>query len=73
LVATGDTTPKESDRNTAYSAANKILMKEAPFIMLYQEEKFLLISSKVQGYTRTPLDDDWIGDVATATKMYISA
>lgn len=73
LVNKGDIAPKESDRNAAYSAANKIMLKEAPLILLFQDEKFLLVSSKLKGYTRTPLDDDWIGDVSTATTMYISA
>ena len=41
-------------------------------MFLYQDEKFLLIASKVKGYTKTALDDDWIGDVATSTTMYIS-
>ncbi len=42
-------------------------------MFLYQDEKFLLVSSKVKGWQRSALDDDWIGDVATATSMYIAA
>jgi hypothetical protein len=42
-------------------------------MFLYQDEKFLLINSKVKGWTRTALDDDWVGDVSTALTMYIAA
>jgi oligopeptide transport system substrate-binding protein len=73
LVQKGDTAAAQADRNTAYSAANKIMLKEAPFILLFQDEKFLLINPKLKGYTRTPLDDDWIGDVSSAATMFISA
>jgi oligopeptide transport system substrate-binding protein len=73
LIQKGDTAAAQADRNTAYSAANKIMLKEAPFILLYQDEKFLLINPKLKGYTRTPLDDDWIGDVSSAATMFISA
>ncbi len=73
LVKKADVAPKESDRDAAYSQAQKLLAQEAPVMFLYQDEKFLLIASKVQGYTRTALDDDWIGDVASATTMYIAA
>ena len=73
LVQKGDNAPKQADRDTAYSAAQKLLEQEAPVMFLYQDEKFLLIASKVKGYTKTALDDDWIGDVATPTSMYIAA
>jgi oligopeptide transport system substrate-binding protein len=72
LVNKGDNAPAQADRDSAYSQAQKILEQEAPVMFLYQDEKFLLIASKVKGYTKTALDDDWIGDVATATTMYIS-
>ncbi len=72
-VQTGDTTPKESDRLSAYSKAQKILEQDAPVTFLYQNEKFFLMSSKVQGALIHPLDDDWAGDVATVLSMYISA
>ena len=73
LVKKADISPKESDRDAAYSQAQKILEQEAPVMFLYQDEKFLLIASKVKGWTRTALDDDWVGDVATALTMYIAA
>jgi oligopeptide transport system substrate-binding protein len=72
LVNKGDNAPAQADRDAAYSQAQKILEQEAPVMFLFQDEKFLLIASKVKGYTKTALDDDWIGDVATATTMYIS-
>jgi len=72
LVNKGDNAPAQADRDSAYSQAQKILEQEAPVMFLYQDEKFLLIASKVKGYTKTALDDDWIGDVATATTMYIA-
>jgi len=72
LVKQGDNAPNQADRDTAYSQAQKILEQEAPVMFLYQDEKFLLIASKVKGYSKTALDDDWIGDVATSTTMYIS-
>jgi oligopeptide transport system substrate-binding protein len=73
LVNKGDTTPKEADRLTAYSQAQKILEQEAPVMFLFQNEKFFLMSSKVKGATIHPLDDDWAGDIASQTSMYISA
>jgi len=73
LVNKGDNAPKQADRDAAYSQAQKILEQEAPVMFLYQDEKFLLVSSKVKGWQRSALDDDWIGDVATATSMYIAA
>jgi oligopeptide transport system substrate-binding protein len=73
LVKKGDNAPLQADRDAAYAAAEKLLETEAPVMFLYQDEKFLLIASKVKGYTSTPLDDDWIGDVSTATTMYIAA
>ncbi len=72
LVQKGDTAASQTDRDKAYNDAQKILYQEAPVMFLYQDEKFLLINAKVKGYTKTALDDDWIGDVATATTMYIS-
>jgi ABC-type oligopeptide transport system substrate-binding subunit len=72
LVTKGDTAATQSDRNAAYSAAQKILLKEAPFGTLFQNEKFLLISSKVKGYVHSLADDDWIGGASSATTMYIS-
>jgi ABC-type oligopeptide transport system substrate-binding subunit len=72
-VHTGDTTPKESDRLTAYSQAQKVLEQEAPVMFLFQNEKFFLMSSKVQGANIHPLDGDWAGDIASQTSMYISA
>jgi oligopeptide transport system substrate-binding protein len=72
-VQKGDQTLNASARASAYSAAQKILEQEAPVTFLYQDTKFFLVSSKVQGITHTPLDDDWAGDVTTASTMYISA
>jgi ABC-type oligopeptide transport system substrate-binding subunit len=72
LVNKGDLAPKQTDRDNFYSQAQKILTQEAPVMFLYQDEKFLLINSKVKGWTKSALDDDWIGDVATSTQMYIS-
>jgi oligopeptide transport system substrate-binding protein len=72
LVNKGDNAPAQADRDASYSQAQKILEQDAPVMFLFQDEKFLLIASKVKGYTKTALDDDWIGDVATATSMYIS-
>jgi ABC-type oligopeptide transport system substrate-binding subunit len=72
LVATGDSTPKEADRLKAYSQAQTILEQQAPVMFLFQNEKFFLMSSKLQGAQIHPLDDDWAGDVATNTSMYIS-
>ena len=72
LVQKGDTASSQGDRDKAYSDAQKILYQEAPVMFLYQDEKFLLIRSTVKGWTKSALDDDWIGDVATATTMYIS-
>ena len=71
-VKKGDTTAKNSDRLAAYSDAQKILTKEAPVTFIFQSEKFYLLSNKVQGQVSTPLDDDWYGDLASATTMYIS-
>ncbi len=73
LVQKADSAPKQTDRDAAYSQAQKLLEREAPAMFLFQDEKFLLIAAKVRGYQRTAIDDDWIGDVATATTMYIAA
>ncbi len=73
LAHKGDNAPNQADRDAAYSQAQKLLLQEAPVMFLYQDEKFLLISSKVKGWTRTALDDDWVGDVATPLTMYIAA
>ncbi len=72
-VQTGDTTPKESDRLAAYSKAQKILEQEAPVAFIFQNEKFFLMSSKVQGGQIHPLDGDWAGEMVSQTSMYISA
>ncbi|HEV2474959.1 MAG TPA: peptide ABC transporter substrate-binding protein [Candidatus Dormibacteraeota bacterium] len=73
LVQKGDTAPKTADRIAAYTQAQTILEQEAPVMFLFQNEKFFLMSSKVKGATVHPLDDDWAGDIATTTSMYISA
>jgi len=73
LVQKADNAAKQTDRDIAYSQAQKLLEQEAPVMFLFQDEKFLLIASKVRGYHRSAIDDDWIGDVATATTMYIAA
>jgi len=72
-VQKGDTAPKAADRLTAYSQAQKILEQDAPVMFLFQNEKFFLMSSKVQGANIHPLDDDWAGDISSVTSMYISA
>ena len=72
-VQKGDTSPKQADRIAAYTAAQKILEQDAPVMFLFQNEKFFLMSSKIKGATIHPLDDDWAGDIATTTSMYISA
>jgi oligopeptide transport system substrate-binding protein len=72
-VQKGDTTPKQSDRLVAYSQAQKILEQDAPVMFLFQNEKFFLMSSKVQGAAIHPLDGDWAGQIASMTSMYISA
>ena len=72
LVQKGDTATSQTDRDKAYSDAQKILTQDSPVMFLYQDEKFLLIRSTVKGWTKSALDDDWIGDVSTATTMYIS-
>jgi oligopeptide transport system substrate-binding protein len=72
LVKAADIAPNQSDRDSKYGDAQKILQQEAPVMFLFQEEKFLLIASKVKGWKQTPLDDDWIGDVATPTTMFIA-
>lgn len=72
-VQKGDTAPKQADRLSAYSAAQKILEQDAPVMFLFQNEKFFLMSSKVQGANIHPLDDDWAGDISSVTSMYISA
>ena len=72
LVNAADVSGNQSDRDSKYAEAQKILEQEAPVMFFFQEEKFLLIASKVKGWKQTPLDDDWIGDVATSTSMYIA-
>ena len=72
-VQKGDTATSSADRLAAYSQAQKILEQDAPVIFVFQNEKFFLMSPKVQGAGVTPLDDDWAGDVNTTTTMYISA
>jgi oligopeptide transport system substrate-binding protein len=72
LVNAADISANQSDRDSKYADAQKILEQEAPVMFLYQDEKFLLIASKVKGWKQTPLDDDWIGDVASSTSMYIA-
>jgi oligopeptide transport system substrate-binding protein len=73
LVNKGDTAPKSADRIAAYTQAQTILEQEAPVMFIFQNEKFFLMSSKIKGATIHPLDDDWAGDIATTTSMYISA
>ncbi len=71
-VETGDTTSSNSDRYAAYAKAQQILVQQAPVAFIFQSEKFFLLSPKVQGLVNTPLDDDWAGDLASSTTMYIS-
>ena len=68
-----DSAPKQTDRDAAYSQAQKMLEQEAPAMFFFQDEKFLLIASKVKGWQKSALDDDWIGDVATSTTTFIAA
>ena len=72
LVNKGDNAPNQADRDKAYGDAQKLLETQAPVMFFYQEQKFLLINSKVKGWNYSALDDDWIGDVGTALTMYIS-
>jgi len=72
LVNAADVAANQGDRDSKYAQAQQILEQEAPVMFLYQDEKFLLIASKVKGWKQTPLDDDWIGDVASSTSMYIA-
>jgi len=73
LVQKADSAPKQTDRDAAYSQAQKMLEQEAPAMFFFQDEKFLLIASKVKGWQKSALDDDWIGDVATSTTTFIAA
>lgn len=71
-VQTGDNAASNSDRYAAYAQAQKELVQQAPVTFMFQQEKFFLLSPKVQGLVNTALDDDWAGDVASSTTMYIS-
>jgi len=72
-VAAGDSAPKDSDRYASYAMAQQILVQQAPVAFIFQQQKLYLKSPKVQGLVDTPLDDDWAGDVASASTMYIAA
>ncbi|HZP16098.1 MAG TPA: peptide ABC transporter substrate-binding protein [Nocardioides sp.] len=71
-VQTGDNASSNSARYAAYAQAQKELVSQAPVTFIFQSEKFFLLSPKVQGLVNTPLDDDWAGDLASSTTMYIS-
>jgi oligopeptide transport system substrate-binding protein len=73
LVHKGDSATNQTQRDSYYAQAQKILLTDAPMIVTYQGESFFLAKPYLTNYTVTPLDDDtWYGDETSAATMYIT-
>jgi len=60
LVQKADTSLNESDRNSAYTQAQKQLIDTGAVAFMYQQYEYDLVQPYVSGLTITPIDDEFI-------------
>jgi oligopeptide transport system substrate-binding protein len=64
-VTAGDSASDNMRRDTAYEAAAKVLLADAPVTFLCQLTTWDVVKPYVKGIIATPSDDQWLGDYFT--------
>jgi len=55
LIRKADVTPDQAERTKLYQAAQKIVVEEAPYILLFQRNYQFAMRSNVKGYVYNPM------------------
>jgi oligopeptide transport system substrate-binding protein len=65
LVAQGDTTVDQDERISFYEQAGEILIDDVPGPFLYNLAGVFVVNPAVTGYTPTPSEVEWPGDLSS--------